>query len=95
MIDRDKDVVEWALLEHELEDALEFLDSLIKHMHTGKDFEDVDFGIQLAHIYAHLNRAWNGRDKRGEMTDSEWEAFSKYPSDLYPDGFFPPPPEDT
>ncbi len=89
MIDREKDVVEWALLGTGLQEAREHLDSLIQDMESN-DFDEVSFGIQLGHIYAHLNQAWNGRDKKGEWTDAEFDLLSQYPNDLEPNGSWPP-----
>ena len=93
MIDRENDVVEWALLGTGLHEAREHLDSLIRDM-SSPDFDEASFGCQLSHIYAHLNQAWNGRDKRGGWTDSEYETFSQYPRDLKPDEGWPPHDED-
>jgi hypothetical protein len=93
MIDREKDVVEWALLGTGLHEAREHLDSLIRDM-SSPDFDEVSFGCRLSHIYAHLNQAWIGRDKRGGWTDSEYETFSQYPRDLKPDEGWPPHDED-
>ena len=94
MVEREKDVVEWCLLGDTLDEAHEHLGALIKALVSRPDFNEVDFGIQLGHIYAHLNQAWNGRNKRGDWTDADFESFSKYPSDLQPDGTWPPPSDD-
>ena len=88
MIERDKDVVEWELLAHSLCEAREHLDKLVKDMES-PDFGEVEFGCQLSHIYSHLNRAWNGRDRRGEMTDDDYQKFLHYPQDLQPDEGYP------
>ena len=88
MIDRNKDVVEWALLGTSLSEAREHLGTLLKDMDS-PDFDEVSFGCQLSHVYSHLNRAWNGRDRRGPMTDADYERFIHYPRDLVPDEGFP------
>jgi hypothetical protein len=90
MIDREKDVVEWALLGTGLEEAREHLELLIQDLESD-DFDEVSFGIQLGHIYAHLNQAWNGRAKRGEWSDADFDLLSQYPKDLQPNGTWPPP----
>ena len=90
MIDRNTDVVERALLGSGLDEAREHLDRLIGEMGSKEDFDEVDFGIQLAHIYAHLNQAWNGRNKKGEWSDADYDTFAKYPLDLRPNGTWPP-----
>ena len=89
MIERNKDVLEWALLGSGLHEAHEHLGDLIKAMNSESDFDEISFGIKLEHIYAHLNQAWNGRDKKGDWSDADFDNFSKYPTDL-PDGTWPP-----
>ena len=58
MLDREKDAVEWAVLGSWLHEAREHLDALIKDMES-PDFDEVSFGWQLSHIYAHLNALVN------------------------------------
>jgi hypothetical protein len=94
MIDRNADALEWALLRFKLNEAREHLDILIKDMDTNPEFGEIEFGIDLAHIYAHLNQAWNGRGKKGEWSESDFDLFSQYPSRLEPDGTWPPLDED-
>ena len=45
-----------------------------------------DFEIQLGHVFAHLNRAWNSRNRIGEADDQQLEAETQFPSDLVPNG---------
>ena len=89
MIDREKDVVEWALLGRGLHEAREHLDSLIRDMES-PEFDEVSFGCQLSHIYAHLNQAWNGRAKTGQWAEADYNTFRQYPCDLRPDEGWPP-----
>lgn len=89
MIDKENNYVEWALLMYQLEDAYEHLGDLIKEMTKDKkpsedDFCEIDFSVHLAHIYAHLNIAWNTRNltKAYEMKDRE--KLIQFPTDIEP-----------
>jgi hypothetical protein len=62
--------IAWALLQYELLDAQEGITSLLRDMADNKEFGEVGFEIHIAHIYGHLNRAWNGRN----ATDKQWQA---------------------
>jgi hypothetical protein len=83
MINREENIVEWALLMYELEDAREALVELLAATNA-PDFDESEFGIQLAHIYSHLNRAWNRRAHLGEQSDADFQRFSDFPKDLHP-----------
>ena len=87
MIDPQRDPLAWAMLMYELEDAHEHLGKLIREMKA----DEVAFRIDLGHIYAHLNRAWNLRAKTDAWHDSsnpgwntEYEAARAFPTDLEP-----------
>ena len=83
MINSEDNFVEWALLSYELEDAREHLVELLAATNA-PDFDESEFGIQLAHIYSHLNRAWNSRAHLGEQSDADFQRFSDFPKDLHP-----------
>lgn len=83
MINREENVVEWALLSYELEDAREALVALLADTDS-PEFDETEFGIQLAQIYSHLNRAWNSRAHVGEQSDADFQRFSEFPKDLHP-----------
>ncbi len=84
MINREKHPVAWAMLMYELEDASEHLAELIKEMLASGDFSEEEFKIHLAHVYSHLNRAWNGRCAEEWLADEQWQAASAFPGDLEP-----------
>lgn len=84
MINKSENYVEWALLIEELDEAKEHLEKMIFSMIEEKDYEESDFRIDLAHIYAHLNRAWNSRNIKSELNDDEFSALSKFPIDIEP-----------
>ncbi len=90
MIDREHSPVGWALLMYELDDAHEHLDNLLTHMRERSDFDEIEFQIELAHVYAHLNRAWFRRNVHEDFAASEYDAASeiatRFPTDLEPIG---------
>ncbi|WP_444886396.1 hypothetical protein [Microbulbifer sp. JMSA008] len=68
----------------ELEDAHEHLGDLLKEMGSKGSINIDGYSIDMAHINAHLNRAWNSREFKGEMSNSQWEKYGSFPSDLEP-----------
>lgn len=62
MISKDNAPAAWATLMYELEDAQEHLTTLISEMSSEADYDEVNLRIDLAHVFAHLNRAWHLRD---------------------------------
>lgn len=54
---------------------------LLKEMNN-EDFDEIEYRINLEHIYSHLNRAWNARNHIGDWSDSDFKKYSKYNSDI-------------
>jgi hypothetical protein len=49
--------------------------------------DDEAFAAQIGHAYAHLNRIWHRRNDPGdEISDENWEQFSRFPTDIDPVG---------
>ncbi len=86
MIKKSDDYVAWALLMHELADARDHLDGLIRKISEADTCDEVDLAIDLGHIYAHLNRFWHSRNQVAEMTEDQLSVFSQFPKDLKPVG---------
>ncbi|WP_087024012.1 hypothetical protein [Thaumasiovibrio subtropicus] len=86
MISYKGNPVEWALLMGELEDAHEHLGELISKMVKEEKIEIEEYTVHIAHIYAHLNRAWNTRDIEDDVSEAQWEAVSAFPTDIEPIG---------
>lgn len=82
MINKENNSVEWSGLMYELEDASEHLEVLISEMKDDPDFDEIDFKIQLQHIFSHLNRAWHRQNFDRQISEEEWMAASKFPNDL-------------
>ena len=68
MLDKNNNYVEWTMLMYELGEAKEHLQKLIDEEIKQKDFDETEFRIAIAHIYSHLNRAWNMRNQTEELT---------------------------
>ncbi len=86
MINEEKNPVEWAMLQYELDDARDHLETLLQDMSESADFTDEDFAAHSGHIFAHLNRAWNTRGVDSELTSDQTDATSHFPTDLKPVG---------
>ena len=69
-----------------LKEAEEELCRLIAHINSAKNPSFEDFHVAMAHIYHHLNSAWNGRNitdhEWRECTDENWHKWRKFPRDL-------------
>jgi hypothetical protein len=50
------------------------------------DYDEVEFGIAMAHAYNHLNTAWNARRESAERvaahTDADFYRWRAFPSDI-------------
>ena len=80
--------VAWAMLLYELADAHEHLGGLLAQMQAAGGVEESDFAVQLGHVFAHLNRAWHGRNdpQLDAVPDDQHAERSQYPTDLPPVG---------
>lgn len=84
MIENEKNPAEWAQLLYELDDAKEHIENLAREMSEKGKIEEIEFKIQIGHIYSHLNRVWNSRNREGESTNETFENESNFPIDLNP-----------
>ncbi len=69
---------------YELEDAEDGLKCLFKDISENSEFGEAEFRIHMAHIYAHLNRAWNSRNIIDKLAGNEgnWREHTHFPTDL-------------
>ncbi|KAI9130823.1 hypothetical protein [Acaryochloris sp. CCMEE 5410] len=81
MINATDSPINWALLLYELDDAKEHIESLMSQMAEQGQIDEIDFKIQIAHVYAHLNRSWNTRNLADDTAE---ERSSAFPNDLEP-----------
>ena len=86
MISNSDSPVEWAMLLTELDDARDHLETLVNKMAESNEMDESNYAVDLGHVFAHLNRAWNSRDLRGRIPEGEWEDYSRFPADLQPVG---------
>ncbi len=73
------------MIDH-LDEAKEHLEDLIDKMANADEFCDTFFTVDLAHIYAHLNRVCNSRNSGKLLTDENWDIITEFPKDIYPVG---------
>ncbi len=86
MINQDENHVAWVLLCDELTEAREHLVNLETEFAKSDEFDESEFRVQLGHVYAHLNRAWNARSQSNGVTDENWDEMSQFPTDIEPIG---------
>jgi predicted Zn-dependent protease len=84
MINKEQNHVGWTMLMYELDDAKEHLNNLIAEIQNDPEYDEARLRVDLGHVYSHLNRAWHRRDKRDDISETEWIEASKFPSDLEP-----------
>ena len=88
MLSQEEHPVAWAMLVYELADAHEHLGALIAQLQAAGGADETEFAVHLGHVFAHLNRAWHGRDDPhlDAVPDEQHAERSRYPSDLPPVG---------
>ena len=84
MINKNDNPVQWALLLYELDDAIEHLGDIVKEMNIKGNIDEVEYRTSLGHVYSHLNRAWNSRNRTKEKDRDEFLAESQFPDDIQP-----------
>lgn len=85
MINSKDNFVAWVLLCDELDDAQEHLANLRREMDENPEFSEIEYRTWMAHIFSHLNRAWNKRNQPDETySDDDWERWSQFPTDIEP-----------
>ena len=82
MINIKKNPVEWAGLMYELDDLQEHLESIIKEMNQAGKISAEEYRVQIGHLYAHLNRAWNSRNATADAVEKDMETLTKFPKDI-------------
>ncbi|MEL6614378.1 MAG: hypothetical protein AAFQ43_01495 [Bacteroidota bacterium] len=82
MINPNDHPVAWALLASQIDDAAEGIAALLRDLDEMEDFGEPELRVHLAHIYSHLNQAWNTRNQTEE---SDW-GNTHFPTDLTPLG---------
>ncbi len=69
-----------------LREGLDELTRTIAAIEERRDFEESEFEIAMAHLYNHLNTAWNSRNADDERTarcsDEDFFAWRAFPADI-------------
>jgi hypothetical protein len=69
-----------------LKEAQEAIQQLIVDLEQNPDYDDVEFRIDIAHLYNHINTAWNARDvadeETSELTDDLFYQWRAFPTDI-------------
>ena len=74
---------EWILFH--LNEALEEIESTIKDIETDPEYDNPEYSVAIAHLYHHVNTAWNSRNSSAnetEDTDKNFEKWRKFPTDI-------------
>jgi hypothetical protein len=67
----------------QLDEARLHLSQLIDQMQSDQRICVIDLGVQLGHIYGHLNRVWNGKQvPEGNADDWHTDEHSQFPTDI-------------
>jgi hypothetical protein len=77
-----------AQIAYNLEDAHEELTRIIELIRPDSEIDEDEFKVRMAHLYKHLNTAWNMRNMSGDEIDSangeRLDAWGCFPHDLEP-----------
>lgn len=69
-----------------LREALEELTRTIAAIETEPQYDEVEFGTAMGHLYNHLNTAWNSRNvdakRTAECSDEDFYEWRAFPSDI-------------
>lgn len=69
-----------------LEDAREELSRIIEEFRPGADIDEAEFRVAMAHLYGHLNTAWNVRHATARQLDDadggQLNAWKRFPEDI-------------
>ena len=69
-----------------LREGLKELTQTIAAIESNPAYDEINFGIAMAHLYGHVNTAWNSRSVDPERTswcsDDDFYAWRAFPSDI-------------
>lgn len=79
------DYVVRAHCSYNLEDALEELQAINELVQPNVEIDAEDFRVRMAHLYWHLNSAWNCRNLTSEELEKvDNNEVGKFPTDIEP-----------
>ena len=77
-----------AAISYNLEDALEGLTHISEMFRPNVEIDESEFKVRMAHLYSHLNSAWNMRNVSEtdleSATSEQMNVWSRFPTDLEP-----------
>jgi hypothetical protein len=76
---------EWVLFH--LREAEEELRRTIARLESTPDYDRGEFGVAMAHVYHHLNTAWNSQNETEsaahECAKDDFFRWRQFPTDIY------------
>ena len=84
MIRKSDSPVAFSTLFYDLDDAKDHLIELIDAITNNSEYTEDEYRVELGHIYAHLNRAWNNRNLEDDSQEPDHDESRRYPQDLDP-----------
>lgn len=83
-----EDYVVIAQIAYNFQDASEELSKIINLIRPGAEIDEDEFNVRMAHLYSHLNAAWNIRNLKSSDLDSvdgkQLDLWKAFPKDLIP-----------
>jgi hypothetical protein len=75
-----------ALILFHLREGSEELTRTVLAVESDPEYDEAEFRIAMAHLYHHLNTAWNAREvdhqRAAELSDEDYHAWQQFPADL-------------
>ncbi|HEV2800904.1 MAG TPA: hypothetical protein VGW12_10430 [Pyrinomonadaceae bacterium] len=75
-----------AYIAWNLEDAHEELTRILDGISPDKEIDEDEFRVRMAHLYSHLNTAWNVRNASASDLDSaggkQLNSWMRFPEDI-------------
>jgi hypothetical protein len=75
---------DWVLFH--LKEAKDEIENTIKEIESQPDYDDPEFSVAIAHLYHHVNTAWNSRhcsnEEAEESSESNFERWRQFPTNV-------------
>jgi hypothetical protein len=82
------DYVVIAQIAYDSQDASEELSAIMELIEPNKEIDEEEFNVRFAHLYSHLNAAWNVRNLSSDDLESavekQLDLWKEFPTDLKP-----------
>ena len=74
----------WILFE--LQDAHEALTQIVNDLKNDDDYDETEHRINMAHLFSHVNAAWNMRSVTADEVGSgeNFDQWTRFPTDIKP-----------